>query len=88
VENGHNNLYQNRSAAAADPLKTTIDELVKTPEGRYNAKQVSAVIFASLEIANGVPTLDALKSARAILSQNERRRISATLKSARDIMRK
>ena len=78
---------RNKEIQPVNPLTDPIEQVVRTPDGRYGAKQIAAVIYASNQIANGVPTEYALKSAKDIFNQSGRKRIAELLQSARDLRR-
>ncbi|GEM_PF-5179086 len=69
-----------------DPLKTPANELVKTPLGRYAAKQEIAVIIAARLVGNGVLVEDATRNARRIFSQGvSRKQLAEKLVAARSL---
>lgn len=70
-----------------DILTGPVNQIVKTEEGRYGARQMSAVAFASTQIAHGVSTEYALKTTKHILSLTGRNRIATALTSARELIK-
>lgn len=81
------NYLRNGIQPPIDVLHGPVKEIVKTEEGRYNARHMSALAFASAQIANGVNTEDALKTSKQILNQTGRNRIASALRSARELIK-
>ena len=70
-----------------DILNGPVEVIVRTEDGRYNAKHMSAVVFASAQIANGVSTKDALETSKEIFQLTRRNQIASTLTSARKLIK-